>query len=84
MIRILEISILVLEAEILQFRNCTINDFGRARRVRFLKPRGSVSEIARQTGLRGRGQSRVAHPPGDDRHCAYSRLYSPITLCFPL
>ena len=29
-----------------------------------------------QTGLRGRGESRVAHPPGDYRHCACSRLYS--------
>ena len=31
-----------------------------------------------QTGLRGRGESRVAHPPGDYRHGACSRLYSPL------
>ena len=30
-----------------------------------------------QTGLRGRGESRVTHPPGGYRYCACSRLYSP-------
>jgi len=30
-----------------------------------------------QTGLRGRGESRVKYPPGDLSHCACSRLYSP-------
>jgi hypothetical protein len=29
-----------------------------------------------QTGLRGRGESQVAHPPGGYSHCACSRLYS--------
>src|ERR1700758_5146295 len=29
-----------------------------------------------QTGLRGRGESRVTHPPGDYSHCACSRLNS--------
>src|ERR1700757_571234 len=29
-----------------------------------------------QTGLRGRGETRVTHPPGDSTHCAGSRLYS--------
>ena len=31
-----------------------------------------------QTGLRGRGETRVAHPPGGYRHCTCSRLYSPV------
>ena len=31
-----------------------------------------------QTGLRGRGESRVTHPPGGYRYCACSRLYSPL------
>jgi hypothetical protein len=30
-----------------------------------------------QTGLRGRGESQVTYPPGDYRHCACSRLFSP-------
>src|ERR1051325_5556028 len=29
-----------------------------------------------QTGLRGRGESSVTHPPGGYLHCAGSRLYS--------
>ena len=29
-----------------------------------------------QTGLRGRRESQVKHPPGDYSHCACSRLYS--------
>jgi hypothetical protein len=31
-----------------------------------------------QTGLRGRGESRVTRPPGDYSPCACSRLYSPL------
>jgi len=31
-----------------------------------------------QTGLRRRGESQLNYPPGDYRHCACSRLYSPL------
>ena len=35
-----------------------------------------------QTGLRGHGESYVTHPPGGYRHCACSRLYSPLHSSF--
>src|SRR5215467_135798 len=36
-----------------------------------------------QTELRRRGENRVTYPPGDYRHCAGSRLYSPAPLPVP-
>jgi hypothetical protein len=40
-----------------------------------LDERGQGTEPS-QTGLRGRGESQVKHPPGDYSYCACSRLYS--------